>query len=129
LDLVHAKTGEKGGGGEPGPFVVLSERQWCLPEPGMPSVDKMPVVRTWVGSTNRREVNMMATVELQPGESQERLLKRFRKKVQKERVLSTVKRKRFFVSKSEQKRIALRKAKRRERRRQWKSQQRYRRFG
>jgi small subunit ribosomal protein S21 len=56
------------------------------------------------------------------------LLKRFRKKVQRERILSTVKRKRFFVSKSEQKRIALRKAKRRERRRQWKMQRRYSRF-
>jgi small subunit ribosomal protein S21 len=76
----------------------------------------------------RREVNELATVELQPGESQERLLKRFRKKVQKERILGTVKKKRFFMSKSEKKRIALRKAKRRERRRRWKMQRRYRRF-
>jgi small subunit ribosomal protein S21 len=73
-------------------------------------------------------VNKLATVELQAGESQERLLKRFRKKVQKERILSTVKRKRFFVSKSEQRRIALRKAKRRERRRRWKMQRRYSRY-
>jgi len=56
-------------------------------------------------------------VFLKSGESQEQLLKRFRKKIQQERVLSDVKRKRFFVSKSEQRRIALRKAKRRERRR------------
>jgi small subunit ribosomal protein S21 len=73
-------------------------------------------------------VNELATVELKPGESQERLLKRFRKKVQRERILSTVRRKRFFVSKSEQKRIALRKARRRERRRQWRTQKRYRRY-
>jgi small subunit ribosomal protein S21 len=52
------------------------------------------------------------------------LLKRFRKKIQRERVLSDAKRKRFFVSKSEQRRIALRKAKRRERRRRWRSQRR-----
>ena len=61
----------------------------------------------------------MTKVVLQDGESQESLLKRFRKKVTRDGVLSTVKRKRFFVSKSEQKRIAARKAVRRERRRQW----------
>ncbi|MGD8398245.1 MAG: 30S ribosomal protein S21 [Anaerolineae bacterium] len=66
----------------------------------------------------------MATVVLKSGESQEQLLKRFRKKIQRERVLSDAKRKRFFVSKSEQRRIALRKAKRRERRRRWRSQRR-----
>ena len=52
-------------------------------------------------------------------ESPESLLRRFRKKVTQDRILSTVKRKRFFVSKSEQKRIARRKAIRRERKRQW----------
>jgi small subunit ribosomal protein S21 len=56
---------------------------------------------------------------LRHGESQESLLRRFRKKVVQDGVLSTVKRKRFFVSKSEQRRIAQRKAIRRERRRQW----------
>jgi small subunit ribosomal protein S21 len=65
---------------------------------------------------------------LKSGESQEQLLKRFRKKVQRERVLSDAKRKRYFVSKSEQRRIALRKAKRRERRRRWRSQRRGRRY-
>lgn len=69
----------------------------------------------------------MATVELQQGESQDRLLKRFRKKVQRARILSTARKKRFFVSKSEQRRIALRKAKRRERKRQWRQQRRHRR--
>jgi small subunit ribosomal protein S21 len=58
-------------------------------------------------------------VVLQDGESQESLLRRFRKKVTRDGVLSTVKKKRFFVSKSEQRRIAQRKAVRRERRRQW----------
>lgn len=62
----------------------------------------------------------MTKVVLRKGESQESLLRRFRKGVTKDRILSDAKRKRFFVSKSEQKRIALRKAKRRERKRQWK---------
>ncbi|MEJ2208633.1 MAG: 30S ribosomal protein S21 [Anaerolineae bacterium] len=59
----------------------------------------------------------MAQVELRPGESQEHLLKRFRKKVQQARIMSTVKKKRFHMSDSEKRRLALRKAKRRERRR------------
>lgn len=64
----------------------------------------------------------MATVELRPGESQEQLLKRFRKEVQQARILSTVRKKRFFLSNSEQRRIAMRKAERRERRRHLKAQ-------
>ena len=58
------------------------------------------------------------TVMLRPGESQESLLKRFRKEVTKSRVLSEVRKKRWFVSKSEQRRIAKRKGIRRARRRQ-----------
>ncbi len=65
----------------------------------------------------------MATVVLRPGESQEQLLKRFRKKVAKARILSIVRRKRWFVSKSELKRIQRQKAIRRERRRQRKLEQ------
>jgi small subunit ribosomal protein S21 len=58
------------------------------------------------------------TVKLRPGESQESLLKRFRKEVTKSRVLSEARKKRWFVSKSEQRRIAKRKGIRRARRRQ-----------
>ena len=47
----------------------------------------------------------MASVNLRNGESQDSLLKRFRKKVVKSGVLSTVRRKRWFVSKSEQRRM------------------------
>jgi small subunit ribosomal protein S21 len=61
-------------------------------------------------------------VFLRQGESIENLLKRFRKKVTRDRVLSEAKKKRYFVSKSEQRRIAKRKALRKERRRQWKQQ-------
>ena len=60
----------------------------------------------------------MAKVVLRPNESQEQLLKRFRKKVSKSGVLSTVRRKRWFVSKSELRRIQRKKAIRRLRRRQ-----------
>lgn len=64
----------------------------------------------------------MTRVVLRDGESPESLLRRFRKKVTQDGILSTVKRKRFFVSKSEQKRIARRKAVRRERRRLWREE-------
>ena len=70
----------------------------------------------------------MTTVELRSGESQEQLLKRFRKKIMKERVLSDVKKSRFFLSNSEKRRIALRKAKRRERNRKRRKERRWRRY-
>jgi small subunit ribosomal protein S21 len=65
---------------------------------------------------------------LRQGESQEQLLKRFRKKVQRERVFSDIKKNRFFLSNSEKRRMALRKAKRRERKRQRRMERRRRRY-
>jgi small subunit ribosomal protein S21 len=59
----------------------------------------------------------MALVVLRGGESQDSLLKRFRKKVVKSGVLSTVRRKRWYVSKSEQRRREKKKAIRRIKRR------------
>ncbi len=59
----------------------------------------------------------MALVVLRSGESQDSLLKRFRKKVVKSGVLSTVRRKRWYVSKSEQRRMEKKKAVRRIKRR------------
>jgi len=59
----------------------------------------------------------MASVTLRQNESQDQLLKRFRKKVAKSGILSTVRRKRWFVSKSELRRIQRKKAIRRSRRR------------
>ena len=59
----------------------------------------------------------MATVILRPNESQEALLKRFRKKVAKSGILSVVRRKRWFISKSELRRIQRKKAIRRLKRR------------
>jgi len=60
----------------------------------------------------------LTTVTLRPNESQEQMLKRFRKKVAKSGILSTVRRKRWFVSKSELRRINKKKAIRRHKRRQ-----------
>jgi len=60
----------------------------------------------------------LASVNLRPNESQDQLLKRFRKKVAKSGILSTVRRKRWFVSKSELRRIDKKKAIRRIKRRQ-----------
>jgi small subunit ribosomal protein S21 len=60
-------------------------------------------------------------VVLRSGESQDQLLKRFRKKVAKSGILSTVRRKRWFVSKSELRRIQKKKAIRRIKRRQQRS--------
>ncbi len=59
----------------------------------------------------------MASVVLRPNESQDQLLKRFRKKVVKSGVLSTVRRKRWFISKSENDRVEHKKALRRLQRR------------
>ncbi len=60
----------------------------------------------------------MATVNLRPDESQESLLRRFQKKVAKSGILNAVRRKRWYVSKSELRRIQKKKALRRMRRRQ-----------
>jgi small subunit ribosomal protein S21 len=60
----------------------------------------------------------MATVRLKPNETQESLLRRFRKRVTNAGVLSTVRRKRWHISKSELRRIEKKKAIRRSRRRQ-----------
>jgi small subunit ribosomal protein S21 len=64
----------------------------------------------------------MASVRLKPGESQESLLRRFRKRVTNAGILSTVRRKRWHISKSELRRIEKKKAIRRSRRRQRKAQ-------
>ena len=64
----------------------------------------------------------MTKVRSRDGESPESLLRRFRKQVTQDGILSTVKKKRFFVSKSELRRMARRKAVRRERKRQWREE-------
>ncbi len=64
---------------------------------------------------------VMASVKLKPNESQEQLLRRFRKRVTNAGILSTVRRKRWHISKSELRRIEKKKAIRRSRRRQRKA--------
>ena len=59
----------------------------------------------------------MASVNLRNGESQDSLLKRFRKKIVKSGILSTIRNKRWFVSKSETRRMEKKKAIRRLKRR------------
>lgn len=66
----------------------------------------------------------MTYVKLRPGESQEALLKRFRKAIAKDGLMSTVRRKRWYVSKSELRRIQKKKAIRRARRKLRKQQNR-----
>lgn len=68
---------------------------------------------------NRGEVNVLTVVVIRPNESQDGLLKRFRKKIVKSGVLSTVRRKRWFISKSELRRVEKKKAIRRLKRRQY----------
>jgi ribosomal protein S21 len=57
------------------------------------------------------------SVQARAGEPFESLLKRFRKEVSKERILSTYRRKRWFTPPSEERRLAKKKAERRMRRR------------
>ena len=70
----------------------------------------------------------MTQVVLQDGESFDSLLKRFRKKVTRSRILSEVKKRRYYVPKSEKRHRARRKAINRERRRQRKVRRRLRRL-
>ena len=72
------------------------------------------------GSKFTREVVIKLTsVTLRPNESPESLLRRFRKQVTNDGILSTVRRKRWFISKSELRRIEKKKAIRRQRNRQF----------
>lgn len=61
----------------------------------------------------------MPVVVLRPNESSDSLMKRFRKKIVKSGVLSTLRRKRWFISKSELRRVEKKKAIRRIKRRQF----------
>lgn len=67
----------------------------------------------------------MAKVELRPNESPESLLRRFRKKVGDSGILQDVRRKRWYMSPSEVRRLQKKKAIRRARRRQRQQQRRW----
>jgi small subunit ribosomal protein S21 len=66
----------------------------------------------------------MAKVELRPDESAESLIRRFRKKVSDSGILQDVRRKRWYMSPSEVRRLQKKKAIRRARRRQRQEQRR-----
>jgi len=78
------------------------------------------ISRVFIYSSKWKEVRQLTVVNLRNNESQDQLLKRFRKKIVKSGVLSTVRRKRWFVSKSEQRRMDQKKAIRRYKRRSYK---------
>ena len=67
----------------------------------------------------------MIKVKRRPNESFDSLLRRFRKRVTRARVLSEARKRRFFMSNSEKRRLAQRKAARRERRRRWREERQY----
>jgi small subunit ribosomal protein S21 len=56
---------------------------------------------------------MATTVKIRPNESQQDLLRRFRKKVTRSGVSAALRRKRWFVSRTEQRRVDRKKAIRR----------------
>ena len=66
---------------------------------------------------------MATTVKLRPNESQQDLLRRFRKKVIRSGSLSALRSKRWFVSRTEQRRMDRKKAIRRMKQRARKQQQ------
>lgn len=66
----------------------------------------------------QKEVQTLTSVVRREDEEFSSLLKRFRSKVARSGILSTVKKKRYYVSDSEKRQLARRKAERRERKRQ-----------
>jgi small subunit ribosomal protein S21 len=84
------------------------------------ALSAVSVISRFFYSFKGKEVRQLTVVNLRSNESQDQLLKRFRKKIVKSGVLSTVRRKRWFVSKSEQRRMDQKKAIRRYKRRSYK---------
>ena len=56
---------------------------------------------------------ILTTVILRPNESQEQLVRRFRKKVVRSGIMSTIRKKRWFVSRTEERRMEAKKTARR----------------
>lgn len=74
--------------------------------------------------TIRKEIHLLTKVQLRSNESQQNLLRRFRQQVTKSGRLKALRKKRWFVSKSEIRRIEKKKAIRRHRRKQYTQKQR-----
>ena len=69
----------------------------------------------------KSEVAFLVKVKKRHNESNEQLIRRFRKEVTKAKIMSEVRRRRWFVSKSELRRIKEKKAARRVKRRQYRT--------
>jgi small subunit ribosomal protein S21 len=82
------------------------------------STGALSIGRVFFLTLRVKEVRRLAKVVLRPNESQDQLLRRFRKKVIKGGVLSTIRKKRWFASKSETRRAEKKKAVRRMKRHQ-----------
>jgi len=67
----------------------------------------------------------LVRVEKRPGESEAQMFRRFRKRVMRSQLLSTVRKKRWFISKGEQKRIDQKKGIQRAQKRMRKMNHRY----
>ena len=78
-----------------------------------PNLFCFPVKNSWFLQKNQNGGFVLPKVELRDGESQEKLLRRFRKVVTRSGVLSEVRKRRWFVSKNEQRRMEEKKAIRR----------------
>jgi small subunit ribosomal protein S21 len=65
-----------------------------------------------IKTINRKET-VLPQVHIRNNESQQQLLSRFRKKVIRSKILSEVRKRRWFISKNEQRRIDKKKATRR----------------
>jgi small subunit ribosomal protein S21 len=87
--------------------------------PFLPNRDKLFECQSYA----KKGVNTLPKVVLRSDESQEQLLRRFSREVIKSRVMTDIRRKRWFVSKSELNRIAKKKAARRTRKTQKEQQQ------
>jgi small subunit ribosomal protein S21 len=75
-------------------------------------------------TTIRKEIHLLTKVQLRSNESQQNLLRRFRQQVTKSGRLKALRKKRWFVSKSEIRRIEKKKAIRRHRRKEYTQKQR-----
>jgi small subunit ribosomal protein S21 len=67
----------------------------------------------------------LVRIEKRPGENEAQMFRRFRKRVMRSQLLSTVRKKRWFVSKGEQRRIDQKKGIQRAQKRQRKNNRRY----
>jgi len=79
---------------------------------------------SWKITIYSQEVKVLVKVVKRNGESEQQLMRRFRKAVSRSGKMSEVRKRRWFISKNEERRLAKKKAIRRQKRRQWKRERR-----